>query len=90
MVSLVSSANLTERREVRVTIGKQTYLIQTELDDDALGRVEDIVKEACGSINRNIDQSDLLMLTCLQLGYKIEKISHLLDYLDRRLSDLTP
>ena len=83
-------ANMTERREVNVSIGKRTYLIQTELDDETLGRVEDIVKEACESLSGNIDQSSLLMLTCLHLAYNIEKMSHLLDSLDRRLNDLTP
>ena len=90
MVNLVSLAKQTERREVNIFIGKRTYRIQTELDDDALGRIKDIVNEACGSINKNIDQNDLLVLTCLQLAYNIEKISHLLDSLDKRLSNLMP
>ena len=77
-----------ERREVRILVGKRHYLMQTELDDDALDHVVGIVNEICGSIGGNVDQDNLLMLTCLQLAYNLEKVSALLESLDSRLNDL--
>ena len=88
MVSLAALTALAERREVRIAIGKRSYFIHTELDDDTLNRVVDIVNEVCGSISGHVDRDSLLMLTCLQLAYNLEKISGLLEPLDRRLSDL--
>ena len=82
-------ANLIEQREVPVSIGRRTYHIKTELDDDVLGRVVGIVNEASGSINKKADHDSLLMLTCLQLAYNIERISHLLESFDKRLECLT-
>ena len=79
---------MAERREVRISIGKRNYLMQTELDDDTLSRVVGIVNEVCGSIEGNIDHDSLLMLTCLQLAYNLEKISVLLEPLDKRLNDV--
>jgi len=79
---------LADRREVRIKIGKRSYSIQTELDDEMLKRVVDIVKEAGGVINGSVDQDNLLMLTCLQLAYNLEKVSELLEIFDRRFNDL--
>jgi len=62
--------------------------MQTELDEDTLGRVAGIVNEVSGSISGAIDQEGLLMLTCLQLAYNIEKISLRLEPLNRKLNDL--
>ena len=81
---------MAERREVRIPIGKRTYLMQTELDDDTLGRVVSIVDEVSGAIGENIDQDNLLMLTCLQLAYSLEKFQGLFESLDRRLNNLKP
>ena len=79
---------MAERREIRIPIGKRSYSMQTELDDDTINRVAGIVNEVCRAINGNIEQDELLMLTCLQLAYKLEKISERLEPLDRRLDNL--
>ena len=79
---------LTERREVVIPIGKRSYLMQTQLDDDRLNRVVGIVNDVCGRIDGDIDQENLLMLTCLQLAYNLEKITGLLESLDGKLNDL--
>ena len=79
---------MADRREVRIKIGKRSYSIQTELDDEMLKRVVDIVKEAGGVINGSVDQDNLLMLTCLQLAYNLEKVSELLEIFDRGFNDL--
>ena len=81
---------MAERREVCIPIGKRTYTIQTDLGDDAIGRIVGIVNEAGGTIGEDIDQNNLLMLTCLHLAYNLEKISRLLESLDRKLKDLVP
>ena len=77
-------------REVRIPIGKRSYLMQTELDDDTLDRVVSIMNEVRVAIGGDIDQDDLVMLMCLQLAYNLEKVSDLLEYLNRRLDDLKP
>ena len=79
---------MAERREVRIQIGKRSYLIQTDLDDEMLKRVVDIVKEAGEAIGGNVDQDNLLVFTSLQLAYNLEKTSKLLELFDRRFDDL--
>ena len=79
---------MAERREVRIQIGKRSYLIQTDLDDETLKRVVDIVKEAGEAIGGNVDQDNLLVFTSLQLAYNLEKTSKLLEFFDRRFDDL--
>ena len=76
-------------REVRIPIGKRSYPMQTELDDDTFKRVVEIVNEVCGTIS-DTDQDRMLVLACLQLAYNLEKVSGLLESLDRRLNDLKP
>ena len=79
---------MAKQREVRILIGKRTYLMQTELDDDTLKRVVGTVNEVCGAIGKNVDQDNMLVLTCLHLAYNIEKISKRLKFIDRKLSDM--
>ena len=77
-----------ELREVRIPIGKKSYHMQTELDDDTFGRIVDIVDEIYVSLDRNTDQDKLLVLICLQLAYKLEKFSGTLESLDKKLKNL--
>ena len=79
---------MASRREVRIPIGKRSYHMQTELDDEMFNRVVGIVNEVSGSIVGNLDQDSLLILTCLQLAYNLEKIAELLETFDRKLSEL--
>jgi len=61
--------------------------MQTELDNDTFKRVVDIVNEVYETIGNSTDQDRMLVLTCLQLAYKLEKISGLLESLDKKLND---
>ena len=79
---------MTERREVRIHIGRRNYRMQTNLDEATLSRVMGIVNEVGGAVGQNVDHEHLLMLTCLQLAYNLEKISHILEPLEERFSDL--
>ena len=64
--------------------------MQTALDDPTLNRVTAIVDEVGQAIGSGTDQDHLLMLTCLQLAYTLEKISTHLERLEIRLEDLPP
>ena len=77
-----------ERREVRVIIGKRSYRTQTELDEFTLARVTSIVDEVCKAVGYGVDQESLLMLTCLQLAYNLERIMGTFEPLKERLDKL--
>ena len=79
---------MASRREVLIPIGKRSYPMQTELDEEVFNRVVGILNEVSGSIVGNRDQDSLVILTCLQLAYNLEKISGLLETFDRKLSEL--
>ena len=77
-------------REVRIPIGKRNYPMQTELDEDSFKRVVGIVDEIYETIDSDTDQDRLLVLMCLQLAYKLEKITEILESLDKKLNELKP
>jgi len=79
---------LAEQREVCILIGKRTYPIQTELNEDTLNQVVNIVNEVCRAVDGKVGQDNMLALTCLHLAYNIEKISKRLKFIDRKLSDM--
>jgi hypothetical protein len=62
--------------------------MQTALDEPTLARVTAIVDEVGQAIGSGTDQDHLLMLTCLQLAYTLEKISNRLEPLKFRLESL--
>jgi hypothetical protein len=64
--------------------------MQTALDEEELKRVIAIVDEVGQAIGKDYDQDHLLMLTCLQLAYSLEKISKYLEPLESRLENLAP
>ncbi|MDR1731941.1 MAG: cell division protein ZapA [Synergistaceae bacterium] len=78
---------MAELREVRIPIGKRNYRMQTALDEPTLDRVVSIVSDVSSSAGDNVDQDQLLMLTCLQLAYSLEKISQRLEKLTDRLRE---
>jgi hypothetical protein len=61
--------------------------MQTALDEPTLDRVVSIVSDVSSSAGDNVDQDQLLMLTCLQLAYSLEKISQRLEKLTDRLRE---
>jgi hypothetical protein len=62
--------------------------MQTALDEPTLLRVTAIVDEVGQALGNGIDQDHLLMLTCLQLAYTLEKVSKKLESLEDKLQDL--
>jgi len=64
--------------------------MQTELDEDSFKRVVGIVDEIYETIDSDTDQDRLLVLMCLQLAYKLEKITEILESLDKKLNELKP
>ena len=64
--------------------------MQTVLDEPTLSRVVSIVDEVGQAIESGTDQDHLLMLTCLQLAYTLEKISTHLEQMEIRLENLPP
>lgn len=66
-------------RDVWVTVGKQSYSVETALDPDRVGRIESLIADACGSPAKGINQEELLVLTCLQLAYSLDKAAEALE-----------
>ncbi len=81
---------MAELREVRILIGKRSYRMQTALDESALAQVTALAAEVSESIGDGVDQENLLLLTCLQLSYSLEKMSGRLNRLLERLKCLEP
>ena len=74
-------------KNIFLTIGKSTYNIATPLDDEALERVKGLIDQACGSPVKGMGQEYLLVLTCLQLAYALDRattsLANLVDRLDQ-------
>ena len=79
-----------ERREFQISIGKRTYRMQTDLSESESLRVRDVVSDISRSMGDDFEQDQILLLTCLQLAYNLEKISQTLEPLNDRLGNLTP
>lgn len=62
-------------RDVFLTIGKESYTINTPLENDTLDRVKAIINEACGEVVKGARQEDLLMVTCLRLAYSLDSVN---------------
>jgi hypothetical protein len=62
--------------------------MQTALDDSTLNRIVSIISEITGAVGGEVDQEKLLMLTCLQLAYSVEKISWRLGAVTSRLEEV--
>ena len=76
--------DVSDSKNIFLTIGKSTYNIATPLDEEALVRVKGLIDQACGSPIKGMGQEDLLVLTCLQLAYALDNASmRLNDLLDR-------
>lgn len=66
--------NRTLSREVPVRVGKKVYFLGTALDDETLVRVSDIISEVVGEFADGLDQERVLLLSCLQLAWTLDKI----------------
>jgi hypothetical protein len=81
---------LSEPREVTIVIGKRLYTIYTVLDKPTFDRVAAIVKGVSASLKSGTGQDNLLMLTCMQLAYGLEKTMGRLAPLADALENLEP
>ena len=79
-------------REIFLSIGKGNYSIRTPLQDEALERVEALIRQAgphpgdCVHMPfRGMDQETLLVLTCLQLAYTLDTVTTRLEALSEKL-----
>jgi hypothetical protein len=70
-----------EHRKVSIKIGKGTYTLQTVLDDDALKNLTRIISEVTDKLDEQVPQEEQLAITCMTLGWKLEKISRRLKIL---------
>ncbi len=61
-------------RDIFLTIGKKNYSVRTPLSSDDIDRVRALIDQACGSVNREAEQEDLLVLTCLRLAYSLDAL----------------
>ena len=64
--------------------------MQTALDESTLSQVMSIVNEVAEAIGDGVGQDHLLMLTCLQLAYSLEKMKKNLGPLTEKLEKLSP
>ena len=62
-------------RGVVLNIGKSVYTINTQLDNEALDSVRELIDEACGEITKGARQEDILMLACLRLAYSLNAVN---------------
>lgn len=72
-------------RNIRITIGKRNYSVETTLDPGAVERIESLVAAAGDSPAKGINQEERLMLTCLQLAYSLDKAVSALEGLLKRV-----
>ena len=77
-------------REVRIVIGKRSYRIQTALSEDTLERVISMVADVSQNIGDGVEQESLLLLTCLQFAYSLDKISRRVTPLVDALEQIEP
>ena len=75
-------------REVVLSIGKSVYTINTQLDNEALDRVRELIDEACGEITKGARQEDILMLACLRLAYSLDAVNEKLKVIAGDLSSV--
>ncbi len=78
---------MSELREVRILIGRRSYRMQTALDEATLERVTSMVTEIATDVGAGVDQDTLLMFTCLQLAYSLDKIAQRLQPVEDRVRE---
>ena len=68
-------------RNVTLKLGKGTYTLQTALDNAALENLMNVISEITDELDERVPQEDQLVITCMTLGWKLEKISRSLKLL---------
>ncbi len=72
-------------REVNIRIGKIIYFLKTTLDDESIKGISDLSAEITREFEGSLDQESLLLLSCLQLAWLLEKLGR---KLERSLEDI--
>ena len=62
-------------RDVYLTIGKNSYTLNTSISNEEFDRVKALIDDACGEIVKGAKQEDILMLTCVRLAYSLDTIN---------------
>ena len=71
-------------RDVFLTVGKNSYTLNTSIENDELDRIKSLIDAACGEIIKGARQEDILMLTCVRLAYSLDSVNRKLkDILDK-------
>ncbi|MBR2209786.1 MAG: hypothetical protein IJ859_13350 [Synergistaceae bacterium] len=75
-------------RDVYLTIGKNSYTLNTPIENGELDRIKSLIDDACGEIVKGASQEDILMLTCVRLAYALDtvngKLKNILTKLDEK------
>jgi len=66
-------------REVTIRIGKKSYFLKTTLDDESLRGISSLSAEITKEFAGSLDQEYLLLLSCLQLAWILEKLGRKLE-----------
>lgn len=72
-------------REVTIRIGKKSYFLKTTLDDESIKAITDLSADITREFEGSLDQENLLLLSCLQLTWLLEKLGR---KLERSLDDI--
>jgi hypothetical protein len=76
-----------ELRRVNLRLGKNSYTLQTSLDDKTLRNIMEAAEETIQDIKDRASQEDLLVFICLTFGWKLQKISGRLEDLLGRIGN---
>ncbi|MDD3516444.1 MAG: hypothetical protein PHD35_11985 [Synergistaceae bacterium] len=72
-------------REVTIRIGKKSYFLKTTLDDESIKAITNLSADITREFEGSLDQENLLLLSCLQLAWLLEKLGR---KLERSLDDI--
>ncbi len=62
-------------RDVSIRVGKKAYFLQTSLEEAAVQRISGIVEEVASGFGEGLAQEELLLLSCLQLAWGMDRVS---------------
>ncbi len=62
-------------REVTLNVGKGVYTVSTQLPDEVIDGIREVMAEACGEAHKGARQEEVLLMACLRLAYSIVDVS---------------
>ena len=74
-------------RDVYLTIGKNSYTLNTSIENEELDRVKALIDDACGEIVKGARQEDILMLTCVRLAYALDSVNEKLKTILEKINE---